>query len=165
MSLMTGFEPETAPEEAPGRKLGSIDEDQFLTGSLLTSETIKRTRWQRFGTRASFILHGVAIALLIFVPIFTPPDLPGRDIVTVLLYDPPPPPPPPLPKGSKNRPEPLEPETPKLVVEDPPEETDFTAPIETPTPTAPPPPRATEAATTPATIRAWFSAFSVTSFT
>ncbi len=135
MSMMIGFGPETAPEDAPGRKLGSIDEDKLFIGSLVTSEPRKRSRRERIGTRASFIVHSVAIALIILVPIFTPPELPDRDIITVLLYDPPPPPPPPLPKGSKMREESVEPQPPKLVVEDPPEETDFTAPIETPTPT------------------------------
>jgi len=132
---MTGFELDAASDEAPGRILGSIDEDKLFSGNLVTSEPKKRSRWQRIGGRASVVVHVVTILLIIFVPIFTPPDLPDRDVITVLLYDPPPPPPPPLPKGSKLREEPLEPQRPKPVVEDPPEETDFVAPIETPTPT------------------------------
>jgi protein TonB len=50
--------------------------------------------------RASLATHGIAIALLILVPVFwpeEPPDI-GNPIVS-LIYDPPPPPPPPLPKG------------------------------------------------------------------
>ncbi len=135
MSLMTGFEPALAAEEAPGRRLGSLDEDNLFAGSLVTSEPRERTRWQRIGGRVSVAVHTVAIGLLIFVPIFTPAELPDRDVMTVLLYDPPPPPPPPLPKGTRLKEEPVELQPPKPVVEDPPEETDFIAPIETPTPT------------------------------
>ena len=135
MYLMTGFELDTASEDPPGRILGSIDEDKLFSGNLVTSQPRTRSRWQKIGGRASVIVHVVAITLIIFVPILTPPELPDRDVITVLLYDPPPPPPPPLPKGSKLREEPVEPQPPRLVVEDPPEETDFVAPIETPTPT------------------------------
>jgi protein TonB len=135
MSVMIGLEPETMPEESPRRNLGAIDEDKLLAGNLVASVPKKRTRWQRIGGRTSFVVHTIAVVLIIFVPIFTPPELPDRDVISVLLYDPPPPPPPPLPKGTRMREEPVEPEPPKPVVETPPEEPEFTAPIEQTTPT------------------------------
>ena len=132
MFEMTGPDPE---DRAPSRSLGSIDEDQLFADTFVTSLPRKRTRWQRIGGRASFAVHAIAILLLIFVPVFTPPELPERDYVVALLYDPPPPPPPPLPKGSKSKPEPVKPQAPKPVVEEPEEEPEFIAPIETETPT------------------------------
>ena len=134
MSVMIGLEPETAPEESPRRNLGAIDEDKLLSGNLVASEPKKLTRWQRIGGRASFVVHTIAVLLIIFVPIFTPPELPDRDVISVLLYDPPPPPPPPLPRGTRMREEPVKPEPPKPVVETPAEEPEFTAPIEPETP-------------------------------
>jgi len=123
------------PEKAPPRSLGAIDEDKLFEGNLVTSVPKTRGRlWRLLGS--SWILHVVAALLLIFVPIFTPPDLPDQvDYVRALLYDPPPPPPPPLPKGTKRREEPVEPEAPKPVVEEPQEVPEFTAPIEPETPT------------------------------
>jgi len=136
MTVMTFLEPDSPPEEKPGRKLGSIDEDHLFSDSFVTSEPRKGTKRQRVGRRVSFVVHVVLLALIIFVPVFTPPVLPDRDVISVLLYDPPPPPPPPLPKGTRMREEPVEPEPPKPVVENPPEERpEFTAPLETPTPT------------------------------
>jgi len=132
MFEMTGPDPE---EPAASRNLGSIDEDHLFAGNLVTSQPQKRTRWQRFGGWTSFVVHTVAILLLIFVPVFTPPELPERDYVVALLYDPPPPPPPPLPKGTRSKPEPVKPQLPKPVVEEPEEEPEFTAPIEPETPT------------------------------
>lgn len=127
------------PEQASSRHLGAIDEDNLFLGNLVTSGQKPRSFWQRLagpGGRTSLVTHVVVVALIIFIPIFTPPDLPDqRDYIRALLYDPPPPPPPPLPKGSKLREEPVTPEPPKPVVEEPPDETQFTAPIETPTPT------------------------------
>jgi protein TonB len=127
------------PEQAPSRNLGAIDEDKLFAGNLVTSGHKPRSFWQRLagpGGRTSLIAHAVIVALVIFVPIFTPPDLPEqRDYIRALLYDPPPPPPPPLPKGTKLRQEEVKPEAPKPVVEKPPDEKEFTAPIETPTPT------------------------------
>lgn len=143
MTLMTPFEPDPAePDETQGRQLGSLDEDNLFSGNFVASEEKKGSfldrNWRRVGLagRVSFVVHVVAIGLLIFVPIFTPQALPQRDVISVLLYDPPPPPPPPLPKGTQAREEPVEPEAPKPVVETPPEEEpEFTAPVETPTPT------------------------------
>jgi len=127
------------PEKAPSRNLGAIDEDNLFAGNLVTSGDKSRSFWQRLtgpGGRTSLVTHAVIVALIIFVPIFAPPDLPEqRDYIRALLYDPPPPPPPPLPKGTRMRQEPEKPEPPKPVVEEPPDETDFIAPIETPTPT------------------------------
>jgi len=133
MSVMIGLEPETAPEESPRRNLGAIDEDKLLSGNLVTSLPRKRTRFQRIWG-SSFVLHVIAALLVILVPVFAPPELPDRDVISVLLYDPPPPPPPPLPKGTRMREEPEKPEPPKPVVETPAEEPEFTAPIEPETP-------------------------------
>ena len=53
---------------------------------------------------ASGLLHLVAVAALVFVPLLWLEPLPllesQLDPVRILIYDPPPPPPPPLPKGS-----------------------------------------------------------------
>ena len=118
-----------ASVESPGPR-----GEELFANALFASERHKRTRWERVGTRVSLVLHAVALVLLIFVPIFTPPELPDhQDYIRALLYDPPPPPPPPLPKGSAIRQEPVKPEPPKPVAEEPnPQE--FTAPIETPRP-------------------------------
>jgi protein TonB len=136
MSVMMDLEPDPALDdaEAPSRQLGSIDEAKLFTGSFVTSQRRKRTRWQRISGRTSFVVHTIIVLLVVFVPIFTPPQLPERDYIAVLIYDPPPPPPPPLPLGSRMRDEPVKPEPPKPVVETPPEEPEFTAPIEPETP-------------------------------
>jgi protein TonB len=133
---MFDLEPEAAPEESPRRSLGAIDEDQLLAGNLFASQPRKLTRWQRIGGRTSFVVHTIVVLLIVFVPIFTPPELPDkdRDPIAVLIFDPPPPPPPPLPLGSRMQEEPEEPEPPKPVVETPAEEPEFVAPIEPETP-------------------------------
>lgn len=127
------------PQKAPTRNLGALDEDKLFAGNLVTSGQEPRSFWQRLagpGGRTSLIAHAVIVGLVIFVPFFTPPDLPEqRDYIRALLYDPPPPPPPPLPKGTKMREEPVEQEPQKPVVEEPKEEPEFTAPIEPETPT------------------------------
>jgi protein TonB len=125
MAMMSGPAPEAASN------LASKPEDDLFATVLTASRAEKRTRWQRIGTRTSIALHLVVLALLVFVPIFMPPELPEqRDYVRALLYDPPPPPPPPMLKGSSLRPQ-AKPETPKPVVEKP-REKEFTAPIQTP---------------------------------
>jgi protein TonB len=131
---MTGVELRTAADEASGRKLGAIDEDSLFAGNFVTSVPKRRGRFHRVWG-SSVVLHVIGGLLLILVPVFTPPDLPFSDPIRVLIYDPPPPPPPPLPKGTRLREEPVKPEPPKPVVETPPKEPEFTAPIETPTPT------------------------------
>jgi protein TonB len=131
MFEMSSPEPE---EKVPARQMGSLDEDKLFAGNLVTSVPRKRGRFQRL-LGSSFALHAALALLIVFVPIFAPPELPERDYVRALLYDPPPPPPPPLPKGTKTRPEPVKPEPPKPVVEEPQEEPEFTAPIEPETPT------------------------------
>jgi protein TonB len=132
MSVMIGLEPEKPPEESPRRNLGAIDEDKLLAGNLIASVPKKHTRFRQIWG-SSFALHAIAALLVLLVPVFVPPDLPPRDVITVLIYDPPPPPPPPLPMGSRMQEE--KPEPPKPVVETPPEEPEFTAPIEPTTPT------------------------------
>lgn len=126
MAVMSGATYEAGPATAASKP----DDDLFAT-VLVASQARPRTRWQRIGTRASLALHLIVLALLVFVPIFTPPELPDqRDYIRALLYDPPPPPPPPLLKGSSLRPEQAKPDIPKPVIEKPPER-QFTAPIET----------------------------------
>ena len=73
-------------------------EENLLQGSLVVSDPPFKNRPHML--RTSLATHGIAIALLILVPIFWPQDLPdiGNPIVS-LIYDPPPPPPPPLPRG------------------------------------------------------------------
>ena len=136
MSVMMDLEPDPPLEDAeePSRQLGSIDEANLFTGSFVTSQRRKRSRWQRISGRASFVVHTIILLLVVFVPILSPPQLPERDYIAVLIYDPPPPPPPPLPLGSRMREEPVKPEPPKPVVETPAEEPEFTAPIEPETP-------------------------------
>jgi protein TonB len=125
MAVMSG-----AHDPAPVSVASKPEDDLFAT-VLGAAEAPRRTRWQRIGLRTSVIAHAVALALLIFVPIFIPPEMPEqRDYIRALLYDPPPPPPPPLSKGSSLRPE-ARPEPQKPVVEKP-NETELTAPIETP---------------------------------
>jgi protein TonB len=76
----------------------------------------------------------VVLALIVFVPIFWPEELPDQGDRRVVFFDPPPPPPPPLPKGSPLKPEQAKPETPKPVTETVKPKPEFTAPIETPQP-------------------------------
>jgi protein TonB len=60
-----------------------------------------RPRWPLL--LASTVVHLVAVAALVLVPLFLPEgphERPGVDYLRVLIYDPPPPPPPPLPKGA-----------------------------------------------------------------
>jgi len=129
MAVMSGARQEPAPVTVASKP----DDDLFAT-VLVASQARRRTRWQRIGVRSSVVLHIVVLALLVFVPIFTPPEFPEqRDYIRALLYDPPPPPPPPMLKGSSLRPEQAKPETPKPVIETPPER-EFTAPIENPRP-------------------------------
>jgi protein TonB len=130
MFEMTGPDPE---ERTPAPNLGSIDEDNLFSGNLVTSIPKKQGRLQGL-LGSSYALHTILFLLIVFIPIFAPTDLPERDYVRALLYDPPPPPPPPLPKGSRAKPEPEKPQPPKPVVEEPQEEPEFTAPIETETP-------------------------------
>jgi len=124
-------------EPPPVHTLGALNEDNLFASGLVLSARPERTPSQRLldwvrRYRVSVGVHTVALLALVFVPIFIPPDLPDRDYISVLLYDPPPPPPPPLPKGSQAR---QEVERPKPVAERPADEEKFTAPIETPTPT------------------------------
>jgi len=132
MSMMAG----ATGEPPPAQNLGALDEDNLFAAGLVASNRPDLTFAERLTAwlkkyRVSVTLHTAALLALIFIPIFTPPDLPARDYISVLLYDPPPPPPPPLPKGSRTQ----EPERPKPVAEvKPVEEEKFTAPIEVETP-------------------------------
>lgn len=97
---------------------------------LVESQRAPRTRWQKIGSRVSIAAHLIALALIVFVPIFMPAQMPEQaDVLVSLIYNPPPPPPPPLPKGSALRPQQVKPDAPKPVVENAPKQ--FTAPIQT----------------------------------
>jgi periplasmic protein TonB len=129
MTLMKG--PTEKP--APGRMLGSLDEDNLFATGLVASEPRPRTRWQRIGGRLSFFVHLLILALIVFVPIFWPEELPEQGDRRVVFFDAPPPPPPPLPRGSPLKPQEAKPEPSKPVSETKPKP-EFTAPIETPQP-------------------------------
>jgi protein TonB len=128
MSSMTAVGGEVPPRRAlqPEPGVG------LFANVLVGSRRYERTRWQRIGERISLVGHVVVVALIVFVPIFLPAQLPERtDYIRALLYDPPPPPPPPLTRGSSLR-ELTKPETPKPVVDSP--KPTLTAPVETPRP-------------------------------
>jgi periplasmic protein TonB len=130
MTVMTG----TTDPQAPRRNLGALDEDNLFATGLAASASRPRTRWQRTGVRISLISHVVIVALIIFVPIFWPEEMPDQGDRRVVFFDPPPPPPPPLPRGNPRQPEKAKPETPKPVSETVKPKPEFTAPIETPQP-------------------------------
>ena len=130
MTVMTG----TTDQQAPRRNLGALDEDNLFATGLAASAPRQRTRWQRIAGRTSLVAHVVTLALIVFVPIFMPEELPDQGDRRVVFFDPPPPPPPPLPKGSPLKPEQAKPETPKPVTETVKPKPEFTAPIETPQP-------------------------------
>ena len=130
MTVMTG----TTDQQAPRRNLGALDEDNLFATGLAASAPRQRTRWQRIAGRTSLVAHVVTLALIVFVPIFMPEELPDQGDRRVVFFDPPPPPPPPLPKGSPLKPEQAKPETPKPVTETVKPKSEFTAPIETPQP-------------------------------
>jgi periplasmic protein TonB len=128
MTVMTG----TTDPRAPRRNLGALDEDNLFATGIAASR--RRTRWQRTGIRISLISHVVIVALIVFVPIFWPEEMPDQGDRRVVFFDPPPPPPPPLPRGNPRQPEKAKPETPKPVSETVKPKPDFVAPIETPQP-------------------------------
>src|SRR5262245_8323788 len=116
------------PASGPGEADDSASSELFAT-AMVVSAPPKRQTWR--GAQISLILHVIAGAALILVPIFwfePPPDQPN--LIRALLYDPPPPPPPPLPKGSGLVPkaEPAKPVTPDPTVKKEPPK--FEAPIE-----------------------------------
>jgi protein TonB len=117
-------------EQAPGRRLGAIDEDHLFASALVSSETRARTRSQKTSTRVSLVFHVVVVAAIVFVPIFLPEELPEQGDRRVVFFDAPPPPPPPLQRGSSLRPEQVKPEPTQKVSENTPKP-DFVAPIET----------------------------------
>jgi protein TonB len=129
MAMMAG-----APHEhAPAAPRAAEPDDEIFHSLVLTNPP-KRTRRQVIGARVSLVGHIVIAALIVFVPIFMPEELPPQvDYIRAVIYDPPPPPPPPLQRGSPMKEQPVKPETPKPVVETPPPK-DFVAPIETPQP-------------------------------
>jgi protein TonB len=130
MSIMTSG----GSEASFGRSVVPESEEELFFNSLVASRPHLRMRWQRVGAPASFAVHLLALAVIVLVPIFLPSGLPEqKDYIRALLYDPPPPPPPPPLRGSSLRPEPVKPETPKPVGEQPSKQ-EFTAPIETPQP-------------------------------
>jgi periplasmic protein TonB len=130
MTVMTG----TTDPQAPRRNLGALDEDNLFATGLASSTSRPRTRWQRTGVRISLAVHVVIVALIIFVPIFWPEEMPDQGDRRVVFFDPPPPPPPPLPRGSPRQPEKAKPDVPKPVTDSLKPKPEFTAPIETPQP-------------------------------
>jgi protein TonB len=131
MSIMTGVGGEALHEQ----RVVPEPEEELFAGALVASRPRGRTRRQWMGARVSLVLHVVAAALIVLLPILLPGELPTHeDYVRALLrYDPPPPPPPPPLRGSSLRPEPVKHEPPKPVAEEP-QKPKFTAPIETPRP-------------------------------
>jgi protein TonB len=119
-------------EEAPGLRLGAIDEDHLFASALVSSDAPKRTRFQQISGRVSLIAHVTVLAAIVLVPIFMPEELPEQGDRRVVFFDPPPPPPPPMQRGSSARPEQVKPDPPKKVSEN--TRPDFVAPIETPRP-------------------------------
>jgi protein TonB len=84
-----------------------------------------------FSLPMSLLGHGLAIAMLLLIPIHWPEIPPEHpDYIRALIYNPPPPPPPPLPKGSGliEKTTPAQPVTPETR----PEEPKLTAEIEVP---------------------------------
>ena len=129
MTVMTG----ATEKPPPTRSLGALDEDNLFATGLVASAPHPRTRRQRIGDRVSFLAHVLILALIVFVPIFLPAEMPERaDVLVNLIYNPPPPPPPPLPKGSSLKPQVAKPEPVKPVVDNAPKQ--FQAPIQTPQP-------------------------------
>jgi protein TonB len=130
MALMAGAMHE------PGLSKASVPDpgESLFADVLVVSQSRPRTRWQRIAGRASLIAHVVIVALIVFVPIFMPEELPEQGERRVFFLNPPPPPPPPLPKGSPLKPEQAKPETPKPVADTVKPKPEFTAPIETPQP-------------------------------
>lgn len=116
-----------------GRRPPSRDPAEDLFADVLVgSRRHTRTRRERVGARISLFAHVLALAAIVFVPIFMPEELPEQGDRRVVFFDPPPPPPPPLPRGSPLQQQQAKPETPKPVTETP--KPEFTAPIETPQP-------------------------------
>jgi protein TonB len=89
--------PPPRPPAAHHNGAGALDEDEIFTSLVASNPPKVSTRRSRL---ASLIGHGIAIAMLILVPIFWPSPPPEQgDPYRILIYNPPPPPPPPLPKG------------------------------------------------------------------
>jgi len=133
MERMSGaaFSPGSLDPRPPAP--GPDGSDELFATALVASNPQKRRTW--WGAEVSLVAHLVALAGLIFVPIFWPTPSPEHpDMIRALLYDPPPPPPPPLPKGSALVPkaEPAKPVTPDPEVKR--ETPKFEAPIERPQP-------------------------------
>jgi protein TonB len=121
------------PEPPPRRRTTSDPGENLFKEVLVESHRAPRSLWQRMGG-LSVTLHLAALAILVFVPLYTPPVLPeSKDYIRALLYDPPPPPPPPLPKGTPLHPQKAKPEVPKPVIENP-AKPQFTAPVQVPDP-------------------------------
>jgi protein TonB len=93
------LQPPAEPESRPEPETRPAPEDALFVGSLVASDPHFERR--RLGSGASVVVHVVALAAVILVPILWPEASPEQtDYIRALLYNPPPPPPPPLPKGS-----------------------------------------------------------------
>jgi protein TonB len=130
METMTRESPGGGGGARPAKPYDPLEENLFR-GSLVVSNPPFTNRPHML--RTSLVTHGLAIALLILVPVFWPEDPPdiGNPIIS-LIYDPPPPPPPPLPRGQgverAEQPKQTKPNDEKRPEDDP----KFTAEIEIP---------------------------------
>ncbi len=70
-------------------------------------ESTKRIRTRRgWTTIVSFVIQGIAIAIVVLIPLIYTQALPTRELTTMLVAPPPPPPPPPPPAAAKVTPRP-----------------------------------------------------------
>lgn len=90
-------------QDLPPRGRADADPAGTVRGAGLFEQLVgSGRRPSRFGRTApiSLVVHAIALALLVLVPLTSlPPPPVERDYIRALLYDPPPPPPPPLPRG------------------------------------------------------------------
>jgi protein TonB len=74
-------------------------EEELFAGCLVVSDP--HFEKKSLGTGLSLVVHLVVVGSLVLVPILWPEALPDQvDYLRAFIYNPPPPPPPPLPKGS-----------------------------------------------------------------
>jgi protein TonB len=100
------------PPREPREEIDDNTDDLF-TGSLVVSDP--HFEKKKVGTGVSVAIHIAIMASLVLVPIFWPEALPDQtDYLRAFIYNPPPPPPPPLPKGTSavQKVEPAKPTTP-----------------------------------------------------
>jgi protein TonB len=111
MNGVLSARPPTRPEEE--------EDEELFTGSLVVSDP--HFEKKRAGRWVSAGVHVVVLLGLVLVPIFWPEELPDRADFRTVLLGPPPPPPPPPPKGTSSAPkqEVAKPTTPELTPQKP----------------------------------------------